>query len=61
MQQVKSDLMPSVRSPACPSPGTSLGAMAIPCFQVPEESSAQPCMGLISNSLPSKPEDTLKC
>ena len=59
MQHAKSGLMPSATFPLCPSPGTSLGAMAIPCFQVPEESSALPCMGLISDSPSSKCEDTL--
>lgn len=61
MQEAMSGSMPSARSPSHPSPGTSLGAMATPCFQVPEESSAQIRMGLISGRLPtlSKSEDTL--
>lgn len=54
MQQA--GLMPSARSPLHPHPGTSLGAMAIPCFKVLEESTARPCMRLISDSLPSKYE-----
>jgi len=63
MQQAKSSLMSSARSSSRPSPGTSLGAMATPCFQMLEESSSQHCMGAISGRPPFPPlpksEDTL--
>lgn len=61
MQQTVSGSMPSARSTSHPSPGSSLGPMATPCFQVPEESSAQICMGLISGRLPPSPNLRTHC
>lgn len=52
MEQAKSGPMPSSRSLSCPSLVTSLEPMVIPCFQMPEECSAWPCMELILDSTP---------